>query len=45
MCDLEERKKQTLSWVEHYPRSKLKVTHMVMVILDGIPRFVPKHLL
>jgi hypothetical protein len=43
--DYENMKKQTLSWMENYPRNKLKMKNMVMVITDGIPRFVPKHLL
>lgn len=43
--DYENMKKQTLSWMENYPRNKLKMKSMVLVIIDGIPRFVPKHLL
>lgn len=44
--DTEDMKKQTLMWVENYPRDKLKISNMVMIIdKKGKPRFVPKHLL
>ena len=43
--DAEEMKKQTLLWMENYSRSKLNMKKMVMVITNGIPRFVPRHLL
>jgi len=43
--DAEEMKKQTLLWMENYSRSKLNMKNMVMVITNGIPRFVPRHLL
>lgn len=42
--DTELMKKQTLKWMNTVPRNKLKVSNMVMVICDGIPKFVPKHL-
>lgn len=43
--DTEDMKKQTLMWMENYPRDKLKISNMVMIITNGKPRFVPKHLL
>lgn len=42
--DTEQMRNQTLKWVSTVPRHRLKVTNMVMVITDGIPKFVPKHL-
>ena len=43
--DSEQRKKQTLMWMNNYPRNKLNMKNMVMVISEnGIPTFVPKHL-
>jgi hypothetical protein len=32
-------------WMNNYPRNKLNMKNMVMVISEnGIPTFVPKHL-
>ena len=45
--DSEQRKKQTLAWMNKYPRNKLNMNKMVMIISSesGVPKFVPKHLL
>jgi hypothetical protein len=42
--DSDQVKKQTIKWVNTVPRDKLNKEKMVMVIRDGIPTFVPKHL-
>lgn len=42
--DTEQMRNQTLKWVSTVPRHKLNASKMVMVITDGIPKFVPKHL-
>lgn len=43
--DSYEMKKQTLKWVESVPKEKLNKHKMMMVIKDGIPKFIPKHLI
>lgn len=40
-----EMKIQTMKWVETIPREKLNANKMVMVILHGVPKFIPKHLI
>ena len=42
--DTEQVKKQTLMWMNTIPRDKLNKNKMVMVIRNGIPKFIPKHL-
>lgn len=42
--DAEQMRTQTLKWVSTVPRHRLKVSNMVMVITDGVAKFVPKHL-
>lgn len=45
-ADCEQMKKQTLMWlVKNCSKDKINVKNMVMVINDGIPSFVPRHLL
>lgn len=43
--DADHMKKQTLKWMYTIPRDKLNKDKMVMLIRDGKPTFVPKHLM
>lgn len=41
---MENERTQTLKWLQYVPKEKVKITNMVMIIENGVPNFIPKHL-